>query len=199
MSAIDELDFATNAIILGAFDKKSRKLLGTMRLVVGSRGPSEVSRYVELPSVWSQLPFGEARHLCVPRTSKHSLGIKILLFKSFYLTALQHNCESLIIASRQALQGMYRLMHFVDVQESPVTFLPPGTHQQQTVLGLSLPNIEQRWKNDPKLVTHHRVIFEQEHPDLLLPLGNAINPLAGSRVKENWEEAVAAGAFNQAA
>lgn len=199
LRTIDEIDFAKHAIVLGAFDKRSRKLLGTMRVLVSSRGPSEIERYVDLPATWTNSSFGEARHLCVPRSSRHYLSVKIMLFKSLYLTARIQNCPSLVIATRRALQGMYRLMHFVDVQDTPTLFTPDGTRHEQTVLGLSLENLSDRWNNDPKLITFHHLFFEQHHADLLLPTADVLNPLAGTYVKKQWKEALGSDRFSEAA
>lgn len=199
LHAIDDLDFASHAIVLGAFDKKSHKLLGTMRILLSSRGPSEIARYIDLPEAWSNTPFGEARHLCVPRLSRHHLSVKVMLFKSLYLLAHDQNCDSLVIATRGALQGMYRMMHFVDLQESSTKFVPDGTHHEQTVLGLPMSGLAQRWNDDPEMVAFHRLFFKQNHPDLSLPSGASLNPLTGAYIKQQWKETLASSPFREAA
>lgn len=198
LHTVDDLDFASHAIVLGAFDKQSRRLLGTMRVLISSRGPSEIARYVDLPTSWSESPFGEARHLCVPRLSKHHLSVKVMLFKSLYLVAQDQNCSSLVIATRGALQGMYRMMHFVDLRDSATKFVPNGSHHEQTVLGLQISDLAQRWKDDSEMTAFHRLFFEQKHPDLSLPTGAALNPLSGAYIKGQWQETLASGAFSGA-
>lgn len=198
LQSIDELDFARHAIVLGAFDKQSQRLLGTMRILVGSRGPSEIARYVNLPTEWSQSPFGEARHLCVPRSSRYAIAIKILLYKSIYQIATEQQCSSLVIATRRALQGMYRLMHFDDVRQTPTTFIPDGTEHEHTVLGLSLDRLAERWGKDHEMKTFHRIFFQQTHPDLLLPSGGFVNPLTGAAIKEKGKSTLAPEVFSAA-
>ncbi|MGC1443793.1 MAG: hypothetical protein WA888_24550 [Burkholderiaceae bacterium] len=175
---IDLLDWAAHAVVLGAYEKASGQLLGSMRVLLGSLGDGEISRYVNLPSDWKFQPCAEARLLCVAR-SAHQVGVKILLCKALYELALLHDCGQLVIASRRALQGFYRLMYFDDIVPEGLMFTPPGTAHSHLVLGLRLDGIRERWRADPEMAAFYRVVFEQYHPDLVLPADpQTLNPLS---------------------
>ncbi len=180
---VESIDFARHAVVLGAFDKQSNQVLGTMRVLLTGHGPSEVSEYINLPPIWQESSYVEARHLCVPR-SEHALPVKILLCKALYLLAIEHDCFRAVIATRPALQGFYRLLHFDDLSTNPISFTPPSSRTEHRVMGLRLDTLKTEWRADAENDTLYRIFFEQQHADLRLP-GNAdvLNPLSNSRLE----------------
>lgn len=172
-------DLAPNTVIFGAFDKTDQSLIGTIRVVIGSRGPVEVSSYCAVPTAIYEAPQAEARWFCVPRGSHNAL-VKLLLCKALYQLAVETDCASIVVAAKRSMQGLYRLMQFDDIAQSPVVFQPDGHRHAHTVLGISVPRVREQWREDPDLAQMFKVFFEQTHPDLQIPADSqrVLNPLS---------------------
>ncbi|MEZ5649079.1 MAG: hypothetical protein R3E87_00855 [Burkholderiaceae bacterium] len=175
-SAIDAFDFADNCIVLGAFDKENGQCLGSIRLVLGDRGPNEITAFVAFDEPWRTLTKIEARRFVVPRTI-YSMKVKVMLMKALYAVAESQRIGAIVATSAEGLASTYRMMHFQDLQPGGLTVRPPGARKPATVVAIEVGKLKGLWRDDRDLANFYRIWFEQQHPDLHLE-PSARNPLA---------------------
>lgn len=174
--AVDEADFADNGVVLAAFDKSGGACLGSIRLVLGDRGPNEITDFVRFEPPWRDMTKIEARRYVVPR-SVHSMKVKVLLMKALYRVAEQEGIEAIVATSAEGLATTYRMMHFEDLAPGGLTVLPSGARKPVCVVAIEVARLRGLWRSDPALRNFYRVWFEQTHPDLDLSDLGGPNPL----------------------
>ncbi|MEZ5661822.1 MAG: hypothetical protein R3E83_25985 [Burkholderiaceae bacterium] len=174
-SAVDEFDFQANCMVLGAFAKDGGRCLGSIRLVLGDRGPNEVTDFVAFDPPWALLSKIEARRFVVPRTM-YSMKVKVMLMKALYAVAETEGIGAIIATSAEGLASTYRMMHFQDLAPGGLSIRPPGARKPATVVAIEVARLRGLWRDDPDLTNFYRIWFEQYHADLqLFPV--VVNPL----------------------
>ena len=191
--AIDQDDYAENALVLAAFAKETEDVLGTIRLAFSPRGPTAMNVVGGLPADWHKREFGEARLLCVP-ISEHNRVVTVMLCKAFYLACLQQDIATMLIGSRKAMEPFYRILGFDDISEPATFFRPPPSHTMaHRVMSLNIVGLQEHWLNMGDRDTLLRMFFDQEHADI--QLGNSyLNPLTGLDAPESEGKVLEVGA-----
>lgn len=174
--AVDAMDFENNGVLLAAFDKRDDRCLGSIRLVLGDRGPNEITEFVRFDQPWRSLSIIEARRFVVPR-SAYSMKIKVMLMKALYSVAADERLGAIVATSAEGLASTYRMMHFQDLAPGGLTVMPPGSRKPVTVVAIEVARLKGLWAQDPELANFYRIWFEQVHPDLKTAPIAASNPL----------------------
>lgn len=173
--APDRYDFMPNAVVLVAIDKRSERIVGSLRVVMGDVGPLELDAYATLPRASTGVP-AEAARLVVGRTRSRTL-VKLALWKAFHRLCLGHGIDSMVLAARKPLDDDYAWLGFRDLQDEPAWFVPGGAFPDpHRVLMLSMHGLPERWR----AMSHDlfRFNFELVHPDIRPFSNDGINPLA---------------------
>ncbi|MGB7180694.1 MAG: hypothetical protein WBD51_02085 [Burkholderiaceae bacterium] len=175
--AIDVEDYAENALVLAAFDKKSDDVLGTMRIAFSSRGPTTMQSVAGLPNEWNARDYGEARLLCVPK-HEHSRMILLMLCKAFYLACRQQSIDHMLIGSRRAMEPFYEFLCFSDIADNPLFFTPPTHDMPHRIMSLRVDNLQHIWQNASERDLLSQMFFKQRHFDIQLGGAALQNPLS---------------------
>lgn len=113
-SALDDLDFAANCLLLVA-ETPQRGIVGTVRLLEGG-GEIELDRFVDVEGIAALRgrSFVEGTRLVVP-LCREALVIKALLCKAFWLHCLARRRDYLLLSSKDHIADFYRFMLMEDL------------------------------------------------------------------------------------
>lgn len=174
----DEFDFAPNALVLAAIDKRTSKVIGTMRVVIGDTGPLQLDSYVRLPREHTGIA-AEASRLAVARTRLHTL-VKLSLWKAFHRVCSGYGVDSMVLAARSPLDQDYLWLDFDNIAGTPLWFVPGGSFcDPHRVLMQRMLGLQERWRS--KGHDFYKFNFELVHPDIRPFVDGGTNPLSTLR------------------
>lgn len=184
----DEFDFAPNALLLGAFQKSTGAIVGSMRVAYGTASQIETALWHPQPRLLAGHRLADARRLCV-RPGRMATLVKLALWKAFWQAAMRSGTYALLAAARPPLNEDYRMLMFREPVPGGVWFTPPDVDDPHEMLMLTLHDIEERWLAHSHAM--HRFIFVTAHPDIMVD-AQVRNPLAGLSTLD-WREDLIVG------
>lgn len=171
----EEFDFAPNALVLAAIEKRTSKVIGTLRVMIGDTGPLQLDTYVRLPRERIGVA-GEASRLAVARTRLHTLA-KLSLWKAFHRLCSGYGVDSMVLAARSPLDHDYLWLDFENIGREPLWFVPGGSFcEPHRVLMQRMSGLQERWRG--KGHDFYKFNFELVHPDIRPFVDGGTNPLS---------------------
>jgi hypothetical protein len=160
----EELDFWPDTDVLVALSRLDSGPLGTMRVHMNGQYPLPLEQSVELPSYFRTARLIESTRFAIPGSSS-GVVLTNAFFKAFYLYAVHHSADYMVITARKAVDRMYERLMFKDV--APAADYIPMRHVGNVphrVLFLPVKTLQVVWGQAKHPL--YRYFFETDHPGL---------------------------------
>ncbi len=162
---IAQKDKQATSFLLYALDKKSKRIVGSLRVTTNTNRPLQIEQEIELPAPFAGrhlATFGRLAVLKGPNSSR----IKFALFKSAYLYCLANQINHCFLATVAPIDKIYRRIGFKLVFPESLNFRLHEAGVNLQLYGTTSEEIRLFLKANSPLL--YKFIFEDFHPDILI-------------------------------